>query len=362
MGYAANIMKGRQYEQQLIDEFLKNLEELPEVRAKLEAEQPLPADAKIDLNVAGKEVTLLVEAKRAGYPRDVQQAIWQLRRAEEVLPSHKDIVLVMIAEYLSPGAKAQLQAEQIGYFESGGSLYLPAPGAYCYIERPSAKPFERAVRSLFSGRRAQVIHAILVHHDRWFGVHELAEVAMVSPATVSEVFTELERQDWVSLQGKGPRKERQLSQPTALLDAWAKQVKDSPSPSIDRYYVPGVKADALMQRVREKFDQSKIEYAVSYEYAAQQYAPFLSSISQVRLRIIKSSESQAAISELGARSVIEGSNLGIIETDAHGELLFRNEIDNVWLASAVQVYLDMMHGEGRSREMAEHLRKERIGF
>lgn len=362
MGYMANMMEGRQYEQQLIDEFLKNLEELPEVRAKLEVEQPLPADAKIDLKVAGKEVTLLVEAKRAGYPRDVQQAIWQLRRAEGAQPSHKEIVLVMIAEYLSPGAKAQLQAEHIGYFESGGSLYLPAPGAYCYVEKPSAKPFERAVRSLFSGRRAQVIHALLVHHERWFGVHELAEVAMVSPATVSEVFSELERQDWVSLQGKGPRKERQLSQPTALLDAWAKEVRERPSPTMDRYYVPGVKADGLMQRVAGQFGKNNIEYAVSYEYAAQRYAPFLSSISQIRLRMIKSPESQAAISELGARPVAQGSNLGIIETDARGELLFRNQIDNIWLASPVHVYLDLMHGEGRSMEMAEHLRKERIGF
>jgi hypothetical protein len=363
MGYTANMMEGLQYKQQLIHEFLKSLEALPEVRAKLEVERPLPADAKIDLKVAGKELTLLVEAKRAGYPRDVQQAIWQLRRAEEALPSHKDIVLVMIAEYLSPGAKAQLQAEQIGYFESGGSLYLPAPGAYCYLERPSAKPFERAVRSLFSGRRAQVIHAILVHHERWFGVHELAEVAMVSPATVSEVFSELERQDWISLQGKGPRKERQLSQPTALLDAWAKEVRERPSPAMDRYYVPGVKADGLMQRIGEQFGKkNNIAYAVSYEYAAQRYAPFLSSISQIRLRMIKSPESQDAISKLGARPVVEGSNLGIIETDAHGGLLFRNEIDNIWLASPVQVYLDLMHGEGRSMEMAEHLRNERIGF
>ncbi len=355
-------MEGRQYEQQLIDEFLKSLEALPEVSARLEAKQPLPADAKINLKVAGQEVTLLVEAKKVGYPRDVQQAIWQLRRAEEAQPSRKRIALVMIAEYLSPGAKAQLQAEHIGYFESGGSLYLPAPGAYCYIERPAAKPFERAVRSLFSGRRAQVIHAILVHHERWFGVHELAEVAMVSPATVSEVFSELERQDWVSMQGKGPRKERQLSQPSALLDAWAKEVRERPSPSTDRYYVPGIKADGLMQRVGEQFGKSNLDYAVSYEYAAQRYAPFLSSISQVRLRIIKSSESKAAISDLGARSVLEGSNLGIIETAAHSELLFRKEIDNVWLASPVQVYLDLMHGEGRSKEMAEHLRTERIGF
>jgi DNA-binding transcriptional regulator YhcF (GntR family) len=355
-----NIVDHQRAEQRLIQQFLKNLEELPEVRAKLLQKQPTSADAVIDLEVAGKAVTLLVEAKTTAYPRDVHQVIWQLRKAGQSF--QKEPILVLIAEYLSPGAKQQLEAEHIGYYESGGSLYLPAPGAYCYIEKPSAKVFERSVRSLFSGRRAQVLHGLLLHSKQWFGVHEMAELAMVSPATVSEVFSELERQDWVTSQGKGPGKTRQLSQPAALLDAWAKQIKDSPSPAMARYYVPGLKADGLMSRIDDVFWKRNIEYAVSYESAAQRYAPFLSNISQVRVRVLKSPESQPAISELGARSVVEGSNLAIIDTDSPGELLFREKIDDIWLASPVQVYLDLMHGEGRSMEMAEHLRKERIGF
>jgi hypothetical protein len=34
----------------------------------------------------------------------------------------------------------------------------------------------------------------------------------------------------------------------------------------------------------------------------------------------------------------------------------------VWLASPIQIYLDLLRGEGRSKEMAEHFREERIGF
>ena len=45
-----------------------------------------------------------------------------------------------------------------------------------------------------------------------------------------------------------------------------------------------------------------------------------------------------------------------------GELLFREFVNGIWLASAVQVYLDLMRSEGRAREMAKHLRHERIGF
>jgi hypothetical protein len=70
----------------------------------------------------------------------------------------------------------------------------------------------------------------------------------------------------------------------------------------------------------------------------------------------------AAIADLGARVVSEGANLVVIETDSSGELLFRERVGGVWLASPIQVYLDLLRGEGRAKEMADHLRQEQIGF
>ena len=70
----------------------------------------------------------------------------------------------------------------------------------------------------------------------------------------------------------------------------------------------------------------------------------------------------AAIGDLGARFVNEGANLAIIEAKSPGELLFREKVGGLWLASPIQIYLDLLLGEGRSKEMAEHFRKERIGF
>ena len=64
----------------------------------------------------------------------------------------------------------------------------------------------------------------------------------------------------------------------------------------------------------------------------------------------------------GARVVDEGANLAIIEATSPGDFLFRERVGGIWLASPVQVYLDLLRGEGRSKEMAEHLRKKRIGF
>lgn len=357
-------------ERQLIGQFVDVLRELPEVHAEFERLDSAGKagdrvhDVEVDLNVAGKTFVLLVEAKKAVFPRDVRQVIWQFREASHRRPYGQvnDPLYFLVAESISPGAKELLRNERVGYYDSGGSLYLPAPGAYFYIDKPPPKNMAKSVRSLFSGRRAQVLHTLLIQHQDWFGVTDLAKQAIVSPATASQVLTELERFDWMVSRGKGPGKERHLREPTALLDAWAKQLVTIRQPSMRRYYVPTAKPDTLMKWVGEVFDAHGAEYAISHEAAAQRYTPFLSNISQVRARLLTGSHADAAIGDLGARVVNEGTNLAIIEAKSPGELLFRERIDGLWLASPIQIYLDLLRGEGRSKEMAEHFRRGRIGF
>ncbi len=352
-------------EHALIERFLEALRELPDVRVEMGAREPIltapyHVDAEVHLSVAGKSIVLLVEAKKTAYPRDVRQVLWQFKALRQAYPP--DVQHLLVAESLSPGAKDLLKSERVGYYDSGGSLFLPAPGAYVYIDKPPPKTLEKAVRSLFSGRRAQVLHALLVHHQDWFGVTEVAERAQVAPSTASVVLGELERFDWLESRGQGPGKARHLREPGELLDAWARQLAGSTAPVLRRYYVPSLKSDALLQRLGKVFDVHQVGYAVSYEAAAQRYAPFLSGISQVRTRLLPSAGADAALAELDARVVTEGANLAVVETKSPGELLFRQQLDGVWLASPVQVYLDLLRGEGRAKEMAEHLRRERIGF
>ncbi len=356
-------------ERELIARLVDALRELPEVEADL-AQEPAAQhsdrgyDAQVDLRVAGKPFVLLLEAKKVVFPRDVRQVIWQLRAASHGRPTgqRENPLPLLVAESISPGAKELLRSERVGYYDSGGSLYLPAPGAYLYIDKPPPKALAKSVRTLFTGRRAQVLHALLVRHQKWFGVTELAQQATVSPATASQVLTELERFDWLVVRGQGPGKERHLREPAALLDAWAKQLATiRPSP-VRRYYVPGTKADTLATRIGQVFDAHEVQYAISHEAAAQRYAPFISHVSQVRVRVLIGANADAAIGDLDARVVNEGANLGVIEAKSSGELLFREQIDDLWLASPIQIYLDLLRGEGRSKEMAEHFRKERIGF
>ncbi|MHB8563828.1 MAG: hypothetical protein ACYDDA_07730 [Acidiferrobacteraceae bacterium] len=358
-------------EQQLIDQFLDALRALPEVEVERHQREPVGwvggwgrPDAQIDLQVAGKPLTLLIEAKKAIYPRDVRQVLGQLKEFSRSMPAKPGdgTVSFLIAESISTGAKQLLREERMAYYDSGGSLYLPAYGAYLYIDKPPPKALSKSTRSLFSERRAQVLHTLLMRHQNWFGGKELAAQALVSPATASQVLTALERFDWLASRGLGPHKERHLREPAALLDAWVQQVASIRPPVPRRYFVPSMRIEFLLEQIGQIFDAHEVGYAISHEAAAQRYAPFLSSISHVRCRLLAGPNADAALSALGARVVHEGANLAIIDTQSPGELLFRERVGGIWLASPIQVYLDLLRSEGRAPEMAEHLRKERIGF
>lgn len=74
--------------------------ELPHARASIASVQrPIGSssyilDAEVDLIIANKEVTLLIEVKRVVYPRDIRQILWQLARARnEYAPSRQHEVV-----------------------------------------------------------------------------------------------------------------------------------------------------------------------------------------------------------------------------------------------------------------------------
>lgn len=200
-----------QTEHQLVNQLVETLRALPGGAAGVAHAEPARTlrdpgyDARIDAHLGGTPMTLLVEAKKTVYPRDVHQVLWRLKSLASGGES-STLVPVLAAGSLSPGARELLRTEGVGYFDGGGSLYLPVIGAYVFIDKPPPKAPASTMRSLFTGRRAQAIHALLVQREQWMGVKNLAAVSLVSPATASEVLTELEKFDWIDTRGQGPSK------------------------------------------------------------------------------------------------------------------------------------------------------------
>lgn len=363
-------MSTAQFESALIAEFLGALRALPDVMADLtcqsDVDRQVPVNGvSVSMKVAGHPLALLVGIRKSLYPRDVRQALWQMREgASRRIGSAgaENAVLLLAAESISPGARELLRAERVGYFDAGGSLYIPAPRSLFFVDKPPSKSTTRAIRSLFSGRRAHVLHVLLMRREDWLGVTGLAKDVSASPSTVSMVLTELERLEWLDSRGQGPGKQRRVSQPAAMLDAWTASLKQQPAEAMRRFFVPAVKTDALAAGLEGVCSSRGIDYAITHEAAAQRYAPFLSNVSQIRIRLPAGSVTEAALGELNARPVSEGANLVVIHAKSPRDLLFRQRVDGVWLASPIQTYLDLVRAEGRAKELAEHLRKERIGF
>jgi hypothetical protein len=360
-------------EHDLVAAFREALESLPNTAVRQVRENVrfrtdavgLEADAIFDVNLNGKSTILLVEAKNSVFPRDARETIWQLRKLQTALQEAEGITgtLPMIASRtLSAGAKDFLRSENVGYYEEGGSLYLASPDLYIFLEKPPSKQATQSQRSLFSGRRSQVLLALLQHPDEWHGVNELAKMAFASTATVSQVLVELEKREWVGTRGRGPHKERRLLETRSLLDAWVKHVADVPKQQSRRFFVPALKSEELLQRIHQVCDVRNIAYEITGEWAAQIYSPFLSSIAQVQCRVPADHSAANLVAELNAREVSEGSNLALLETKSNADFLFRELQRGVWLANPIIVYLDLLKSGGRAKEMAEHLRRERIHF
>lgn len=351
---------------EVVTRLVDDLREIPEVRPstpsweRIRPDTSREIDATLAVDVAGKKYVLLIEVKKSIFPRDVSPLLWQLHQFEKRQPN---AIPLVAAESISPGAKDLLKKENVGYYDTGGSLFIPGRGSYVYIEKPPPKVLEKPIRSLFRGKRAQVLLALLTHHDQWFGVLELSNIAKVSPATASETVSALDRFDWLSSQGQGPSKERRLTQPRALLDEWRKQILAAPRPpAYRRYFVSSNNTEDLIDQLAELCRKNQVQYALTEEAAAQTYSAHLTHISQVSCRMRSGSAANSVIAALRARIVSEGSNLNVMETRDEGDFLFTKSKHEICLASPVQVYLDLLRRPGRAKEQAEHLREEIIGF
>lgn len=336
--------------------------EPPTVRSPEEPGGQHRPDAVLEASLDGRSYKLVVDFKQSVFPRDAREALWRLRNSlnQGGMAGH-EAMPVLVAESISPGARDLLRKERVGYFDGDGNLFIAARGLYLRLDKPESRKQSRAVNNVFSGQRAQVLHAVWGRERDWFGVHEIAERAGVSPATASVTLAALERREWVEARGSGPSKERRLANPGALLDSWAAYQSSAKPKAVRHYYVRSAAYADLQRRLDDASERTGVRYELAGISAGQVHAPYLSGVSQVACRATGGKPLQAMLEEVGARPVREGWNLGVQELRADDQLRFRQRIGDLWVADPLQAYLDLLQSGGRAKEMAQHLRAEKLG-
>lgn len=321
---------------------------------------------RIRLSLGDRSLTLLIQEKNTVFPKDVRTMFWEWTSVNNNRHGTQNIppipLLCVIANEISKGAKQLLQERGISYFERGGSLFIAGRGVFVQIEKPKTSKSRDLTKSVFLGQRASVVHELLRNPSEWHSIKAIANKTRIAPSYISKVLAAMENHGWLETRGLGPAKERRLTRPAEVLDSWVADLQDAKRPAWQSYFVPPL-GKPLLTVVANAFDKTAVQYAITHEVAAQLYTPFLTSISQVRCRAIADDRLDLALKYLDAQAVNQGANLFIEPVKRVNGTWMEKDDRQISVADPLQTYIDLMREPiGRSKEMANHLRAERIGF
>lgn len=344
------------------------LGQVPAVKlVSIEVEPPGPdrgIDIRAQLTHSDRRHVLVCQVKADGQPRHVRLALFQLRRAVARLPS--DATPILAAPYLSPEARAMCLEQDVGYFDLEGNARLVFDGVF--IERivPGKPPVERrALKSLFKGKSAQVLRAMLRDPKHAWRVTELSRAAGVSLGHVSNVRTALLDREWALVGPDGMF----LSEPDALLDAW-REAYESPDGPRTRYYTT-LHGSAFEEAVRTALRaetnsppgaNASIGNAVLASFSA---AHWLAPYSRTGTHFLYADDAGLERLQVVLKLSPTAKGENVVVTVPKDVGLFRDTIQpapGIVCTGPVQTYLDLCVAGERGREAADHLRRERLSW
>ncbi len=284
---------------------------------------------------------LAVETRRRLEPREVIEFATKLRTMSvEGIP-------FVIAPYLSPAVREQLQEAAIAFLDLTGNIRLEIPKPGLFIERQGAdinpNRKERPTRSL-RGPKAGRLVRMLVDSVKLYGVRELAKLADVDPGYASRLLSLLATEALVERVGRG--RIVKVDWPK-LLKRWA---EDSPleSRGIQGSYLAHQGLKSLQSRLK---GLKKMRYAITGALAASRVAP----IAPPRLAMIYVEDIKRAISDLELREVEAGANVLLIEPSASGVFSGVVKDDDLSFVALSQAAADLLTSPGRGPAEAEEL-------
>jgi len=295
----------------------------------------------------GSPFKLLVRFQNSGQPRLARLAVYELK---VTLSESADVYGVFSAPYISPQAAAICREAGIGYFDLAGNCYLSFGGVYIHKEG-AANPFseKRDLRSLYSPKAERILRVLLTAPKRVWKTQELAQAAQVSLGQVANVKKLLADREWLKTDSTGMN----LSNPSALLDEWAKRF-DFRRNQVAEYYTLADVAEAEVQ-FSEACQQLGFSNALTSFSAASRIAPM---VRYQRMSAYVNGEIELLAATLNWKPVNSGANIGLLIPYDDGVFYGATNVGGSQIAGLVQTYLDLQNSRGRGQEAAEAVRKE----
>lgn len=275
-----------------------------------------------------------------------------------------DTHLLVVARTTTEEARRLLADAGVAIIDAQGNMRVELPGLFVWTEgRPTSAPREKRYEPpvKLTGKAAVAAQALLLEPLRWWQVHDLAHAANVSVGQAHRVLARLERDQLVEVQGSGPKRTRRVSNPTALLDLWAEEMRDRRVTQV-RAFRLARDSRAHPQTLSALLAKAKIDHAVTGPAGAARLAPFITFIPVTDIWITETVVLADAAEAVGAEIVDEGHNILLKQAADDTPLVFHTTVEKVSTVNRFRLYFDLRQDPRRGREQADRLREEVIGF
>lgn len=270
---------------------------------------------------------------------------------------------VLVAASL--GSKLRSQMARRGQsFGDRHVLHLVAADAVLHLahvdqtEDAPDKP-QRAVRALPPGG-VRAVMAILADPKPWT-VRRLHEEAELSVGHAQRILSTLEQADLMVSVGSGPASYRQVRERGALLDWLAAQPAARPQPLQWATHVYGRNGYEVLHRTAQGLQAARCNYAVTAMAAATLAELGPTELTKVHVWIDGEEDLATVAQRAGMKRTPRGANV-VLWSDADGSGRKGSvDIDDVFVAAPVRVYLDLLDLP-RGPEVAATYRRAKLSY
>ncbi len=209
-----------------------------------------------------------------------------------------------------------------------------------------------------------IAEAILASEwPRGIGTGALARATDWSPSQVSDVLQMFDTQGWTEKfgpqRGRGAR--RELTDPGALLDAWARETAEETYPTRLGHRLEG-DLDAFFRSTLSEALDRRVRWAATGWIASSLVAPFATHIPMLQIYVAEAEffgPLSKVMQNTGLTEVAEGGRIEFRSAPLH-VLAHRTEVESLPVAAAPRIYADLLGLGGRAEDVAQHVRDEAI--
>jgi len=345
------MLKEREMLEKGMQVFKECLLKIPGV--KIETMEPIVSGNAPDYRICvrGNQVDQIINinVKPLGTPKSTREAVNLLVVNRKIEPSSYD---VFVAPFISSVSALICKEAGVGYLDLSGNCHIAFQGVFISRENmPNQYPFKTSLSSLYSPKSERILRVLLSFPYRPWKTKELAKEAQVSLGMITHVRKKLDGEEWIKTSSGGFF----LSQPDELLMAWSKNYSWRQNKMSDFYTLKSL--SDIETEIAKTCDDNDIPYALTGFSASNHLAPM---VRGQRVMVYIDHDIDILADQLDLKPVDSGANVSLIQPYDSGVLWNAQYIDDLQIATPIQVFLDLDKSRGRGKEAANFLYKEVI--